>query len=240
MNQEFYINLNTKNKYFAQPKELLKASLKEIQEIKEYKARTNYLKNGNSKLGKGIYSFDLPSVTSCPNYSQCQNTCYAQKGRFIFGTTKQSNTKNFIIALNDISHLQKSIIKEIKKNDIRTIRIHSSGDFFSKEYFLMWVAIANKFHDTLKIFTYSKAPQIGNFNLPDNFNIIDSFIHLDNNTKILNYGSYNALKPIAKKIKGLICPITKGQHLDKPKLKELTCTECKYCITKKLPLFVQH
>ena len=54
MNQEFYINLNTKNKYFAQPKELLKTSPEEIQEIKEYKARTNYLKNGNSKLGKGF------------------------------------------------------------------------------------------------------------------------------------------------------------------------------------------
>ena len=238
--QEFYINMNTKNKYFDSANALLKVSKKELQEIKEYKQRTNYLKNTNSKLGKGIYSFDLPSVTSCPNYTECEKTCYAQKGRFIFGSVKKSNQYNYIVALNDLNHLQKSLIKEIRNNDIRTIRIHSSGDFFSKEYFLMWVAIANKFENQLKIFTYSKAPQIENFNLPSNFNIIDSFIQLDQDTKILNYGSYDSLKPIAKKIKGLICPITKGQHLNKPKLKSLTCTICKYCITKDKPLFIQH
>ena len=58
--------------------------------------------------------------------------------------------------------------------------------------------------------------------------------------KILNYGTYESLKPIAKSIKGLICPITKGAATNNQKLKDLTCSICKYCITKQKPLFVQH
>ena len=129
-------------------------------------------------------------------------------------------------------------IKDIEKKKIKNIRTHSSGDFFSKDYFLMWVNIANRFQE-LNIFTYSKAPQIKNFTLPNNFNIINSFIDY-NGKKLLNYGTYESLKPIAKSIKGLICPITKGQATNNQKLKDLTCSICKYCITKSKPLFVQH
>jgi len=196
------------------------------------------LKNSNSKLGKNIYAFDLPAVVSCPDYKECFKTCYANKGTYIWKAAKQSNTFNYAIAIHDIEYLQNELIKEITKKKIKTIRIHSSGDFFSKEYFLMWVNIANRFTD-LKIFTYSKAPQIKNFTLPSNFNIINSFIDY-NGKKILNYGSYENLKPIAKSIKGLICPITKGAATNNQKLKDLTCSICKYCITKQKPLFVQH
>ena len=242
MSNTLYVPLNNKNnKYFTEVKELLKTSKKDIEEIKKYKSRTNYLKNNNSKLGKGIYSFDLPAVISCPDSDSCFKTCYANKGSFLYKSTKVSNTYNYIIALHDINHLKSELIREIKINDIRTIRIHSSGDFFSKEYFLLWVAIANKFKDTLKIFTYSKAPQIENFTLPNNFNIISSFIDY-NNKKVLNYGQYAPMKKIAKSVKGLLCPISKGNHLNLDKLKSpnFNCTICKYCITKSKPLFVQH
>tara|TARA_Y100001938_G_scaffold127551_1_gene180521 strand:- start:1021 stop:1728 length:708 start_codon:yes stop_codon:yes gene_type:complete len=230
--------INNDNKYFTQVSEILTYSESKINEIKAYKKRTGFLKNSNSKLGKNIYAFDLPAVVSCPDYKECFKTCYANKGTYIWKAAKQSNTFNYAIAIHDIEYLQNELIKEITKKKIKTIRIHSSGDFFSKEYFLMWVNIANRFTD-LKIFTYSKAPQIKNFTLPSNFNIINSFIDY-NGKKILNYGSYENLKPIAKSIKGLICPITKGAATNNQKLKDLTCSICKYCITKQKPLFVQH
>ena len=234
-----YVNkVNNDNKYFTQVKEILTYSKEKINEIKAYKKRTGYLKNSNSKLGRKIYAFDLPAVISCPDYKECFKTCYANKGTFLFKSTKQSNTFNYSIAIHDIKYLQAELIKEIIKKKIKTIRIHSSGDFFSKEYFLMWVNIANRFKE-INIFTYSKAPQIKDFKLPNNFNIINSFIEYDNK-RILNYGSYENLKPVAKKIRGLICPITKGNYLNNDKLKNLTCSTCKYCITKQKPLFVQH
>tara|TARA_Y100001973_G_C5201886_1_gene338442 strand:+ start:320 stop:1027 length:708 start_codon:yes stop_codon:yes gene_type:complete len=234
----FINKIAPENKYFKQAKELLELSPAEIQEIKAYKKRTGLLKNGNKKLGRKIYAFDLPAVVSCPDYKECFKTCYANKGTFIWKSTRKSNEYNFAIALHDLDYLQAELIAEIIKKKIKTIRIHSSGDFFSKEYFLMWVSIANRFPE-LKIFTYSKAPAIPELNRPLNLNIIDSFIDYKG-SKILNYGSYEALKPIAKNIRGLICPITKGQATNNDRLKALTCSDCKYCITKSKPLFVQH
>ena len=141
------------NKYFKTHKELLALSNKELKEIKEYKLKSGFLKNLNKKLGKLIYSFDLPAVVSCPNSNECFKNCYANKGAFLYGGkgAKTSNTYNFAIALNDLKYLQKELIKEIEKKKIKTIRIHSSGDFFSKEYFVMWCNIAKRFNN-IKIY----------------------------------------------------------------------------------------
>ena len=234
MQQELYLNNTsiTNNKYFKTHIELLDISKKELQEIKAYKLKSGFLKNGNKKLGNKIYSFDLPAVVSCPNSDICFKTCYANKGTFLYGgnNAKQSNTFNYTIALNDLKYLQKELIKEIIKKKIKVIRIHSSGDFFSKEYFLMWCNIAKRFKN-LKIFTYSKAPQIEGLKVPKNLNIIDSFITIDN-TKYLNYGNYEEISKMRTKIKGIICPVTIGKKID--------CSACKYCITKSKVLFVQH
>ena len=220
------------NKYFKTHKELLALSNKELKEIKEYKLKSGFLKNLNKKLGKLIYSFDLPAVVSCPNSNECFKNCYANKGAFLYGGkgAKTSNTYNFAIALNDLKYLQKELIKEIEKKKIKTIRIHSSGDFFSKEYFLMWCNIAKRFKN-LNIFTYSKAPQIKGLKVPKNLNIIDSFVKIDNK-KYLNYAPIEQIKKMRAKIKGIICPVTIGKNID--------CSACKYCITKSKVLFVAH
>ena len=240
------LNINTfthYNTHFEQVRDLINYDKKELEKIKAYKLRTKFLKNNNTKLGKGIYAFDLPAVISCPNHTECAKDCYADKGTFLWKDAKRSNTYNFIIALNDLQFLKDCLINELERRNINIIRIHSSGDFFSDDYFNMWVSIARKFPN-LKIFTYTKTDKINVNELPSNFNIIDSFITYydkDNNKiKILNFGSYDAIKPIAKKIRGLVCPITKGQATENERLKALTCSECKYCITKKKPLFVQH
>ena len=232
MQQTLYLNNTsiTNNKYFKTHKDLLKLSNKELQEIKAYKKRTKFLKNTNKKLGKNIYAFDLPAVVSCPNSNICFKTCYANKGTYIWKSAKNSNTYNYAIALNDLEYLQKELIKEIEKRNIKNIRIHSSGDFFSKEYFLMWCNIAKHFKN-LNIFTYSKAPQIKSLKIPSNLNIIDSFVNIDN-TNYLNYGTYKDISKMRSKIKGVICPVTIGKKID--------CSACKYCITKNKVLFVQH
>ena len=229
---ELYLNDTSikNNKYFKTHEELLALSNKELPEIKAYKKRTKFLKNTNKKLGKNIYAFDLPAVVSCPNSDICFKSCYANKGTYIWKAAKNSNTFNFAIALNDLQYLQKELIKEIEKRNIKNIRIHSSGDFFSKEYFLMWCNIARHFED-LKIFTYSKAPQIKNLDLPSNLNIINSFVTIDN-TNYLNYGTYKNISKMRTQIKGIICPVTIGKKID--------CSACKYCITKNKVLFVQH
>tara|TARA_R100000329_G_scaffold137934_1_gene119167 strand:- start:667 stop:1410 length:744 start_codon:yes stop_codon:yes gene_type:complete len=247
MKQQLYINtFNKDNKYFDQVETILNYSPEKIKEIKKYKLKTRFLKNANSKLGRNIYAFDLPAVVSCPNYKECFKTCYANKGAFIWKSAKNSNTYNFAIALHDLEFLKRELIKDIKKKKIKNIRIHSSGDFYSKQYFLMWVQIARMFPN-LNLFAYTKADEIDKIETPSNFNIIKSFIKVDNK-KYLNYGAFDYVKKLSRASKGLICPPTKGAYLtntegktpNNTKLKNITCSLCKYCITKNKPVFVQH
>ena len=58
---KLYLNNSSieNNKYFKTHKELLNISNKELQEIKDYKKRTGFLKNSNSKLGRKIYAFRI-------------------------------------------------------------------------------------------------------------------------------------------------------------------------------------
>jgi len=240
MKHTLYINdsSNKNNKYFKTFQDLNSIDNKFLNEIKEHKKRTGFLKNTNKKLGKGIYAFDLPAVVSCPDSSTCFKTCYANKGTFIWKSARTSNEYNFAIAINDLKYLEIELKKEIKNKGITAIRIHSSGDFFSKKYFLMWCNIA-KVMKNINIFTYSKAPQIKNLELPTNLNIIPSIIKYKN-TNYLNYGTYEDMKNLRNKISGLMCPPSKGAYLKNEQLKNITCTMCKYCIKKDKPVFVQH
>ena len=217
---ELYLNNSSieNNKYFKTHEELLNISNDELLKIKAYKKRSGFLKNQNTKLGKNIYAFDLPAVVSCPNSDICFKTCYANKGSYLYGGkgAKTSNTYNFAIALNDIKYLENELIKEIeernnnkRKSNIENIRIHSSGDFFSKEYFLLWCNIAKHFKN-INIFTYSKAPQIEKLQVPKNLNIIDSFVIIDK-IKFLNYAPLNEIKKMRSKTKSIICPVTIGK-----------------------------
>ena len=62
-----------------------------------------------------------------------------------------------------------SIQKHITKN-IKKVRIHSSGDFFSGEYLRVWVAVA-RLNPQLKFYCYSKSLHLFGTNvpLPENF-----------------------------------------------------------------------
>ena len=212
------------------------------------------LRNSNSKIKKtnikndaNIFVFDLPAYKNkddeliCIGAKTCVNICYAQKNFYVMPSVQKAYETNYYYSkkINFPELIQNEIEKEnSKKKKITHIRIHSSGDFFSKEYFLMWCNIAKKFPE-LKIFTYTKTPNINKNLIPSNLNIIDSFIKY-NDKKYLNYGSYESMKNLAKNVKGLLCPITKGNHLKNDKLKALTCAVCKYCITKNKPTFIQH
>ena len=127
------------------------------------------------------------------------------------------------------------------KNKIKIVRIHSSGDFYSKEYFKAWLDIVASCKD-VKFFTYSKSfENVGV--VPDNLNIIDSIINY-NNKNYLNYGTPEYIKKLKNKIGGFICPYEKIVKKQKArgiaKNKRFSCASCKYCFDKKKVLFNIH
>lgn len=137
------------------------------------------LKETSKQMGIKIFNFSIPAYKSkngntiCKYAKDCVKYCYAQKGNYkrfpkIGELMEQryalSLTNNFVALMN----------MEIKKKKVGAIRIHDSGDFYSKEYLNKWVQIAND-NPTVNFYAYTKSlPYFKNIVLPNNMDIIFS------------------------------------------------------------------
>lgn len=204
------------------------------------------LVDGNSKLGKGIYTFStLPTnqifhvviygkpydvkgtcVCSC-------NGCYATKGFYNMPSVLQSNALKTILCYEDLQFVKNAIIAQIKAENISFVRIHASGDFFSERYIEVWQDIARECEDTI-FWTYTKNEKaVSMFDGFSNANIVKSIIkgygfnfgHCDYILKV-----YKALKAQGKAAYICRCGIDKNQH----------CTNCKGCSKNEFVLFIEH
>ncbi len=227
-------------------------SKKEIKSIIADKTAKGILKNGNTKLGKAIFDFSLPPVASCPDSTECALTCYAVKSYKLYKTAEKSWNDNFKLVINDLDAFKTMVINQLSKGKIKSLRIHASGDFYTMDYLNAWLEIIKQYPE-ISFFAYTKAFQGAELQKPSNLNIIDSFVEIDG-IKYLNYAEFEVIQKIRTATKSIICPVTKGQYLKKLhrknkdsaqyqkglKLSKITCSECKFCITKTQVLFVQH
>jgi ferredoxin len=179
------------------------------------------LKKGNHKLSKKIGIWTLPRTT-CVGAGECAKFCYAK----IFETMPQ-------VKAYRINKLQKSkslsfvseMVKEIKDNKVKKLRIHESGDFYNQGYLNKWKEIANQCKGTIFL-TYTKSFNL-NLDTPENFILFQSYgskwddkIDTSRNTAIV-------VKDVKDKPKGYyLCPY--GQENFKKCL-----DSCKYCYSKK-------
>ena len=242
------MNINTPqiDSYFTN------VSNSEIDAIIENKTRLGILKKGNTKLGKKIWDFSLPPVASCPDSTECAITCYAVKSYELYKDAKLSWNNNFKLVINDLDAFKTLVINQLSKGKIKSLRIHASGDFYTIDYLNAWLEIIKQFPE-IDFFAYTKAFQGSDLVKPSNLNIIDSFVEVDG-VKYLNYAEYEVIQKIRTATKSIICPVTKGGYLKKLhrknkdsvqyqkglKLSKMTCSECKFCITKTNVLFIQH
>ena len=160
----------------------------------------NYLKfsKGNKKLNKDTLIFDLPAGKTCPGASECHSfvsvkdgkrtiqdganckfRCYAASQEALFSAVYEKRKYNLELIQNTLNSqngfyktyelINESLHKSINKN-IKKVRIHSSGDFFSGEYLRCWFAVA-RLNPQLKFYCYSKSLNLfgTNVSLPSNF-----------------------------------------------------------------------
>jgi hypothetical protein len=133
------------------------------------------LTNGNRELAKdGVFTWTLPALNArlsdgsnfvtCPNAGVCANLCYARSGTFNFSNVKAAHRRNLeLIVANDDDMVmgvkwREAMIAELKAKRYRGgkfVRIHDSGDFFSRQYFMHWVHIAMLTHD-VTFYAYTK------------------------------------------------------------------------------------
>ena len=110
-----------------------------------------------------VYEFNLPTGTTCPFALECKVVVDRLTGKF--DVTKgqyrcyAASAERFPAVRNhrwnNFEYVKNNNIPIIPKN-CKSIRIHSSGDFFNQKYFDMWVQLA-KDNPEIEMWAYTKS-----------------------------------------------------------------------------------
>jgi hypothetical protein len=137
------------------------------------------LKETSKELGLKIFNFSIPAYKSvngetiCKYAKDCVKYCYAQKGNYV------RYPKNNVLREKKYQLTKQSIFVglmniEIKKKKAAAVRIHDSGDFYSREYLQKWILIANS-NPNVNFYAYTKSlPYFKDIKLPENMDVIFS------------------------------------------------------------------
>ena len=138
------------------------------------------IKDTSNYLGVKVFNFSIPAYKSatgkvtCPFADSCIKFCYAQKGNYKrFPSVAKGMEKKYLLSKqsNFVDLMNKEIIK--KKPDF--IRVHDSGDYYSKAYLNKWLIIAEQ-NPKVKFYSYTNSIKFIKDleNIPNNFDFIFS------------------------------------------------------------------
>ena len=134
------------------------------------------MKLGNAKL-KTTALFDIPAGYTCPQAKDCYTKadrdtghlkigkdaifrCYAASSENRYPNVRKLRWHNYdLLKGKSVSEMATLIIDSVRLNsfdDIERFRIHSSGDFFSQDYFDAWIEVAKHYPNVL-FYAYTKA-----------------------------------------------------------------------------------
>jgi len=215
------------------------------------------LVDGNAKIGKGAYHFstlptnriysvdidgkhyDVKGTCNCTCMgADGKISCYATKGNYNFQSVIRSLAKKTLLCYESLDFVRRAIMAQIEADNIKLVRIHAAGDFFSMEYALMWKTIVDTFPGVV-FWTYTKNKACESvFDTCANGNIVKSFLP---NGK-MNFGHcdhimamYELLKASGKKVHICFCGIEKYAGIPAKH-----CTNCHSCATCDYVLFIEH
>ena len=128
------------------------------------------LKETSSLNNAKVFNFGIPAKDTCFAATTCKAYCYASKGMYLFAKKAQNErlerTKKDDFCLD--------MLVEIIELGLSHVRIHDSGDFYSREYLCKWIKICEALPH-VQFYAYSKAiPLFIDERLPDNMTIIYS------------------------------------------------------------------
>lgn len=136
------------------------------------------LKKTSKALELRVFNFGIPAYKSssgkltCPMADGCIKFCYAKKGAYIWSNVKPafekryelSKTDNFITEMNE----------EIRKKKPDYVRVHDSGDYYSRAYLHKWIQVAND-NPHVRFYSYTNMIKMFlNVSLPNNYDVIFS------------------------------------------------------------------
>lgn len=136
------------------------------------------LRKTSKNLGVKVFNFGIPAYKSmsgkltCPFADECVKFCYAQKGAYIWSNVKPAFEKRY--ELTRSAEFVSKMSDELMKKRPDYVRVHDSGDYYSKAYLQKWIDIANLFPE-IKFYSYTNSvAMLKEANLPSNFDVIFS------------------------------------------------------------------
>lgn len=190
----------------------------------------------NSKLGKTIGVFNLPSGITCPGMTAACSSCYAAKVEKIYPNAKVAYARNLESVMGGTDWID-SVVSQIKRKSVKTVRIHANGDFFSAEYALDWHRIASECPETT-FFAFTRSWRISGI-LPalealkalPNVKLLASVDYATDGqcpaswriARMMTKEATKAAKKTLKVASGIVCP----EQAKKVK----TCGDCKICFS---------
>lgn len=196
-----------------------------------------YLERGNHKVGKrsqhydNVFVWNLPPVATCPGASDlCTTYCYnADPREDVFPIEKWLN--NWRLSLYQPDLVERKIVESVRSAGGKSaFRIHSSGDFFSEEYVLLWERIISSLPDT-DFWTYTrswvKRSILRALERLRSLENVQVFASWDNTMPPPPQGWRRAIVITHEhevRPSGIICPEQVGEVED--------CAHCRYCIRR--------
>ena len=136
------------------------------------------LKKTSKALDLRVFNFGIPAYKSasgkltCPMADECVKFCYAKKGAYVWSNVKPAFEKRY--QLSKTIEFIDAMNAEIKKKRPDYVRVHDSGDYYSRSYLAKWITIAKQNPD-VRFYSYTNMiDMILKTNLPDNYDIIFS------------------------------------------------------------------
>ena len=136
------------------------------------------LKKTSKELGLRVFNFGIPAYKSasgkltCPMADSCVKFCYAKKGAYIWSNVKPAFEKRYQLSKTDM--FVEAMNAEIRKKKPDYVRVHDSGDYYSRAYLKKWIDIANS-NPNVRFYSYTNMiDMMLKTSLPNNYDIIFS------------------------------------------------------------------
>lgn len=116
---------------------------------------------------EGIWNWTLPAlatrlpdgrtVKTCPSAGICGQACYARNGTYMFPAVLKRHQENLAYTLDDLPGWTRHMAAELAHPRHRGgwVRIHDSGDFYSRAYLAAWLRII-AFRPAVSFYAYTK------------------------------------------------------------------------------------
>ena len=136
------------------------------------------LKKTSKLMGFKVVNFGLPAYKSitgrviCPMADGCIKFCYARKGAYIWGNVKPAFEKRYELSKTD--DFISAIHAEIQRKKPKFVRVHDSGDYYSREYLAKWFQIAQQ-NPHVNFYSYTNMiDMVKKADIPSNYDFIFS------------------------------------------------------------------